>query len=372
MSAPKTVNYTEFIGTTKQQYYKILREDLTSYGSFTYKVGKNEEKQVIGSNGVVKPWEGLSFTNLCGLIQTCHYGNKIALIELDQDAEFKIEGTNKFKTNHFTITSIISFVEFINAIENDVFIEKLLAFHPCYYAFMNQDAKPQFAFNIVQKDGMNIKYIKNIDPSISTIAVQQNPEALKYLSNQTNILCMTAIKKNYTTIQYVTNQTIELCKYAIDCNVDAIQYIKKVTKELYLYAMNKKKFSLAHLEKRNKNKSLCLAAVMTNGLDLQFVEEQDLESCMAAVTQNGLALEFVKPEFKTNEVCGTAISENNIAIKFVDNYIFATQDFTQTSSTKQVTKNAPDTHVDTTQYVQHQPMQKQSAFDFFSKFGKTQ
>ena len=48
-----------------------------------------------------------------------------------------------------------------------------------------------------------------------TNIIKKNPILLKDIKNQTEDMCITAIKKDPNTLQFVTNQTEEMCLFAI-------------------------------------------------------------------------------------------------------------------------------------------------------------
>jgi hypothetical protein len=314
-----TLTYDQFIGVvTPQTFYKVLRGDMTSFGEYTYKLGRNDEKIIINSDGTQAPWNGFTFTTLSGVIDQLHYGNNIAVIELHKDAKFKIENS-KYKTNYFDIKCIIPITDFLNNSCDLGFVKCILTKYPCYFYFLDQKTKPELCLYLVEQDGMNLRFIKNQTPELCIMAVQQNWKALQFVheQNQNQMLCMIALRQCFEALQYVKNQTTDLCKYAIEQDLMALMYVHDVTSELY-QMVEKKNFNILRYIKDKQPRQLCEFAVKRNGLLLEYVLDQDLELCVSAVMQNGRALKFVKKQFKTSYVCNSAIKENYLAAEYIE------------------------------------------------------
>jgi hypothetical protein len=311
------LTYDQFMGDVQPQtFYKVLRGDMTSFGEYTYKLGRNDEKVTINSDGTQVPWRGFAFTTLSGVVDQLHYGNNIAVIELHKDAQFKIEN-RKYKTNHFEIKGIIPITDFLNSSSDAGFVKRVLTKYPCYFYFLDQKTKPELCLYLVEQDGMNLRFIKNQTPELCIMAVQQNWKALQHVHEQNSMLCMIALRQCFEALQHVKNQTVDLCKYAIEQDLMALMYVHNVTLELYQMA-EKENFNILRYIKEKQPRQLCEFAVKRNGLLLEFVLEQDLGLCVIAVQQNGRALKFVKKQFKTPYVCNLAIKENYLAVEFIE------------------------------------------------------
>ncbi len=69
----------------------------------------------------------------------------------------------------------------------------------------------------------------------------------------------------------------------------------------------------------SRTPALCLAAVLEDGLALQFVPEafRTAEICLEGVRRRGWMLEHVPEDLKTYETCMVAVKEDGLALKYV-------------------------------------------------------
>lgn len=291
---------------TSGPFYKILRNDNLSihntYKSPNYQVG--QMKFAIKS---------CVFGTLHQIKNTFGMGNKIALLEINDDAICKFHHDGEWLADSITIKSIITIPEFLNNCTDKNFVNEIIAKYPEYLYFMNQT--PELCHFAITTNGLALKYIKMKTPELCTIAVEQNPKALEYVIDQTPMLAMLAIKKDVNTLKYVKNQTDEICKFAMNIDMLALQHVRNINTELFQIT-SKKKFNI--LKHVNQTHELCRAAVSQNGLLLEFVKNEFKTKiiCEIAVRQNGLAIKFVP--IQTPELCQLACQNNNLAIAYIN------------------------------------------------------
>lgn len=93
-----------------------------------------------------------------------------------------------------------------------------------------------------------------------------------------------------------------------------LQYIINQDLDLCLTAIEQNPMALEFVKDQYQIHSK--TAVEKNGLALKFVREQTDFICMLAVEQNGLALKYVKN--KTIDICKAALKQNSIADKYIN------------------------------------------------------
>lgn len=83
--------------------------------------------------------------------------------------------------------------------------------------------------------------------------------------------------------------------------------------------INNDGFYLKKYKPENRTIPVCLAAVMKDGLAIEFVPEhiRTKDICNAACISDGLALMYVPEEIKNAEICKNAVLNNGIALKYV-------------------------------------------------------
>jgi len=109
----------------------------------------------------------------------------------------------------------------------------------------------------------------------------------------------------------------EVINYLKKLGYPLLFILKEQSDSLCLEAVNQKHYTNYSMGKIIKqNNEICLAAVNSDGMALQFVKIQTEPICLAAVKQNGLALQFVKKQ--NFQICLTAVKQNGMALQFVN------------------------------------------------------
>lgn len=284
------LQFTNLIG--KQQFLKIARSDLTHNG-LTYKLGINEDIQTFNPNGSCTKG-GLYFSTSNLVWKFIAYGTLVATIELLPDALFYIDPDgDKFKTNKFIITSLVTLKEY----------------------FCNKSDVIQM--DAVKINGFIIQYVPKQTEELCVAAVKYNGCVLKYISTQTDKICLAAVKVDGHALQYVLNQTNEICLTAVKENGYALQYVHIQTEEMCLVAVSLDSYALMYVH--NQTEKICLAAVQRDGYTLKYVKKQTEEICLAAIKNNGRAIVYVRN--KTKELYNEASKWDEYMIQRPD--IFA-------------------------------------------------
>lgn len=360
------------------KFYRFLNNNLTHYG-FKYKIGLNVDVYEFNPDGECQIG-GLYFCeeSKCYLFCT-HYGNKVALIEIPDDARVWIEN-DKFKADKLIVTDIIDFVNmpdtfWINIAPNCgimlQYVKDLCALteDTCVSAVKHYGLALEYVIKqteeicalAVQQNGLALQFVKDqyltkvicilavqqnsgalkyvpfefkveevwkhavqqdgfVDPSGSTKAFEKsllssNGNALKYVTNQTEELCILAVQQNGLVLRHVINQTEAICKIAVQQNGKLLYYVKEQTNDICALAVQQNGDALQYVI--NQTERICAFAVQQDGLALYYVNDQTEIICTLAVRQNGLALKFVKEQ--TNELCRIAVQQCGNALQYVKN-----------------------------------------------------
>ena len=258
--------------------YKFMFDSLVHRG-FKYRLGLNTDTTQFDPTGKCKKG-GLYFCEE----SKCHYyvnqyGNKLALIEIPDDARVYVE-ENKFKSDKLFIKDIID-------------CDKI---------------NDEFWINIIHDNGLALEYVKNQTHEICELAIRQNYEALYFVREQTPELCKLAIQRSGNALCYV-NQKVSLpedvYKLAVQQDGHALRYIKDEfrTNELCVLAVKQNGFALGYIKEQFQTEKLCELAVTQNGLALANVINQTENICILAMKQDHRAYSYVKDKFRTVEVC---------------------------------------------------------------------
>ena len=360
-------NFNKIYKNTK--FYRFMNDNLTHYG-FTYKIGLNKDVYPFNPSGECEIG-GLYFCDesTCYLFCT-HYGNKVAFIEIPDDARVYIE-ENKFKADKIIITDIVDFenmpdslwiniapkcgimLKYVDPL-SDLLTESICAAAVNHYGLALEFVPNKFkSINVctlaVQQNGLSLQFVPPdlINKEICILATKQYGCALKYVPLQfrtvemwkaavqqegnvlkfferdltdfpestINDIRILAIKQNGMAMRFIKDvyQTEELCILAVTQNGRMLNYVKIQTEAICIAAVKQNGNVLQNVI--NQTEAICIEAVKQNGLALYYAKTQTPIMCILAVEQNPFALQFVKEQ--TLELCGSAIKQNPYALIYV-------------------------------------------------------
>lgn len=174
----------------------------------------------------------------------------------------------------------------------------------------------------VTKNGLLLMHIpdaKKTDEIIRT-ALSQNGLALQYCPNPSYNYCEIALRENGLALNFIFSRIFgttyaKLCKLAVINNPLALSLVEKAFKseKLCILAVNSNGLMLEFV--LNKTYEICKVAIINNPMSLKFVIDQTDDLCILAVQSNGLALQFVKD--KTTKICYEAILNDKRARAFI-------------------------------------------------------
>ena len=108
---------------------------------------------------------------------------------------------------------------------------------------------------------------------------------------------------------------IDECLEAINRYPFNIIFIENPAHEMSLKAVKSNGLVLEFIE--NQTIDICLEAVKSKPFSIKYCKIQNDEICYHALKDNGLYLRFIKKENQNKFICKTAIDNNEEAIKFV-------------------------------------------------------
>lgn len=171
---------------------------------------------------------------------------------------------------------------------------------PMYFVLTHQI--PYWAFK-------NLKYVQKVKiPKNIKIKTEKN----RFYSYKLFII---SSKISISDLQIWKNN--KFIQYAVEIDSCNIQYIANPSNEICKYVVSKDGFNLRFL--KDEPEELCIIAVKQVPIILKMLKKQNYNICLEAVKTNGMALEFVDDEYKTTEIYKLAIMNNGISIRFVSN-----------------------------------------------------
>ena len=255
-------------------FYKILREDLTHH-DFTFKEGINIDTNKFNPFGSCSKG-GIYFTNYENIYDYLDYGINVCSVNILDDSLVYVED-KKFKADKIDIQNIC------------LISDSVLFSNKTELEYMN----------IVNKNGLLLKYIKNQTKKICKAAVIQNENALQFVFTE-----------------HITEET---CKIVVTQNGNALKFmpIEKKSEKICKIAVKQDGNALEFVPKEHKSEEICKIAVTQNGYALKYVPEElkSEEICKIAVMRTGYALTFVPNKHKSEEICKIAVTLDWICFK---------------------------------------------------------
>ena len=298
------------------KFYKFLNYNLIHYG-VKYELGLNIDPiEFNPTNTCSKGGLYFSEKNKCHLHYR-HYGFKLALIEIPNDARVYVEDS-KFKADRLIIKNITNFFS------NDALWIDLISKDGLLLEYINEQT-PEICMKALKQNGLALEFVKEQTPEICMTAIKQNGSALQFVTEPflTEEICILAVKNNGFVLQFIKKHpnllTENVCKFAVQESGCALQFIKNQTYEICILAVQRDSCALCFVKEKYLTASnmleICIIAVQQDGLMLNYVKDQTPEMCILAVKQNGFALQYVKEQ--TAELCILAVQQNGLALECV-------------------------------------------------------
>ena len=120
-----------------------------------------------------------------------------------------------------------------------------------------------------------------------------------------NELCNKDVKQHGITIKYVKNQTVQLCLDAINTNGLALEFVNL---DGSFFKMNYK-----------QSPEICLAAVKQNGDALKFVKKPTEQMCITAIKQSFNAHNYISNRNFTPGVREQMMTDHGWYLKYLNN-----------------------------------------------------
>jgi competence CoiA-like predicted nuclease len=175
-------------------------------------------------------------------------------------------------------------------------------------------------------NGLLLKFIDNQNDELCEIACRNNIDAYKYIKNKSYDLDKKLLNINGLILQFIDTQTDDLCEISCNNNIDAYKYIKTFTKKIINFI-------------NLKSIDLCKKLISSNGLLLEFIDNQNDELCEIACKNNINAYKFINNksyeldkillnidgrilqfiDTQTDELCEIAIKNNYYTYNYIKN-----------------------------------------------------
>ena len=228
---------------------KVLSDDLKHY-TYQYKLGLNkieDNNETFIPEGECKKG-GLYFCNMACFLDFLDFGNKMAILEIPNDAQIYIEKF-KFKTDRFIIKEIIELKNFyIDEYYNDKDLKEIVFYRPKMFEFIKNKTEELYKV-VLRGDGNYFKDIKEQTEEICIMACARNGYNLEYVKEQTEKICLAACKAAPYSLQLVKNQTEEMCIIACSINGFALQHVREQTQKIIEAALLQNKNAKIYIKK---------------------------------------------------------------------------------------------------------------------------
>lgn len=168
---------------------------------------------------------------------------------------------------------------------------------------------------LVEKDILNISYVKNPSLNVQLAAVNSRGWSIRYIDNPCDQVKIAAIKNSPRSIEAIKNPTDEMKLMAIESDVDSMRYIKNPTEEMKWMAINKG-ISLSAID--NPTLEMQLTAIKINGENIACIGNPTDEMMWIAIRSRGASIRLFADK-ATDEMKFAAIKSDGAACNFIPN-----------------------------------------------------
>jgi len=178
-------------------------------------------------------------------------------------------------------------------------------------------------------NGLILQFIDNQNDELCEIACKNNINAYQYIKNKSYELDKKLLNINGLILQFIDNQTDELCEIACINNIDAYQYIKNKSYDLdkkLLNSDNIYKIFIKNILKsdglllqfiNNQTDEMCIIACKNNINSYQYIKNKSYNLDKILLNNDGRILQFMNNQ--TDELCEIAIKNNIYAYQYIKN-----------------------------------------------------
>jgi hypothetical protein len=149
-------------------------------------------------------------------------------------------------------------------------------------------------------------------------AIRKEPHLVTRLPFDDLVAIKEAVQRAPTTIAQIRYQlSPEVHQLAVEVDGLVLRSVPARHTTLCLAAVQSNGLALQYIASDAQTDAICRAALQANGLALQYVARQTRELCLVAVRQNGEALAYVCHQ--TDELCREAVRQTGRALKLCNN-----------------------------------------------------
>lgn len=158
-----------------------------------------------------------------------------------------------------------------------------------------------------------------IDYNLCLKAVEQNGLNVQYvpLEFQTPELLKVAVLDDGNSLSFIKNQTTELCLLGFTEDSNPIEHVLNKNYEIYFQMVKTKPKTFKDVPVKFRDDKMCMMAVKSDGLNLEYCPRQSFELCRIAVENNVYAFNFCF--YRDEEMLLSALKKDGSIIKTIAN-----------------------------------------------------
>jgi hypothetical protein len=144
-------------------------------------------------------------------------------------------------------------------------------------------------------------------------AIRKEPHLVSALPFDDQVVIREAVQRAPTLVGYIRHQlSSDIYQLAVETDGLVLRSVPTRHTTLCLAAVQSNGLALQYITGDVQTDAICRAALQSNGLALQYVARQTRELCLVAVRQNGEALAYVS--HPTDELCREAVRQTGRAL----------------------------------------------------------
>jgi hypothetical protein len=174
--------------------------------------------------------------------------------------------------------------------------------------------KEEIDIELVKRDWLHLKTIRNETPATALAAVSINGHALQFVTCHTPEIVLAAVLQNHFAIMHTNNQTQEASLAAVSKSGYILKHITNQTPEIALAAVTQNGYAIRHVQ--DETPEIAKAAVVGYPAVIEFVKNQTHELSLNAVSRDGILLKHIRNQ--TPEIVFAAVLNTGMSILYAN------------------------------------------------------
>jgi hypothetical protein len=125
---------------------------------------------------------------------------------------------------------------------------------------------------VVQRNGCDIRFIKDPSEEVQRLAVQQNGDAIEFIESPSEEVQRLAVQQNGYAIKHIMEPSKEIQMLAVQRNSYAIQYIKDPNEEVQRLVVQQNDYAIAYI--KNPSKEIQMLIVQQNCHTIKYIKKK--------------------------------------------------------------------------------------------------